>query len=123
MSLLLVALLPALLAGYAPQAKQDIALWGITYRTVYVAFPLGDNYGDLMLLSCRSLGLCHSVYRGYTDISSAGEAALTFNAETNQVALRLEGQWVYVRSPDEVLCNQPSQHTTFNGSCSFVPNE
>ncbi|MBD2105478.1 hypothetical protein [Nodosilinea sp. FACHB-13] len=121
--LLLVALLPALLAGYAPQAKQDIAPWSVTYRTVYVAFPLDDNYGDLMLLSCRSLGPCHQVYRGYTDIVSAGDAALAFNAVTNQVALNLQGQWVYVRSPDKELCSRSSQLTNGNGSCSFVPNE
>lgn len=120
--LLLVALLPAFVAGYAPQTSQTIAPWGVTYRTVYVALPLDDNYGDLMLLSCR-LGLCHQVHRSYTDIVSAGEAALAFNAETNWVALHLQGQWVYVRSPNEELCNQPPQSTTFNGSCSFVPNE
>ncbi|PZU96238.1 MAG: hypothetical protein DCF32_21870 [Leptolyngbya sp.] len=121
--LLLVALLPALIVGYAPKANQAIAPWGITYRTVYVAFPLDDNYGELMLLQCRSLGLCHPVYRGYTDIVSAGEAALAFNAEANQVGLKLEGRWVYVRSPNEELCSQLPQLTNSNGSCSFVPNE
>jgi hypothetical protein len=121
--LLLVALLPALIVGYAPKASQTIAPWGITYRTVYVALPLDDNYGELMLLRCRSLGLCRQVYRSYTDIISAGEAVLAFNADANQVGLKLEGQWVYVRSPDEELCSQPPQLTNGNGSCSFVPNE
>ncbi|MBD1873381.1 hypothetical protein H6F75_07795 [Nodosilinea sp. FACHB-131] len=120
--LLLLALLPAFMAGYAPHAIQNIAPWGVTYRAVYVAFPLDDNYGDLMLLSCR-LGICHQVYRSYTDIISAGVATLAFNAETNQVGLNLQGQWVYVRSPDEVICSQPSPATSFNSSCSFVHNE
>jgi hypothetical protein len=121
--LLLVGLLPSFMTSYAPQAREDIAPWGVTYRTVYVALPLDDNYGDLMLLSCRSLGLCHQVYRSYTDIMSAGTAALAFNAETNQVALNLQGQWVYVRSRDQELCSQSPQLTDGNGSCSFVPNE
>ncbi|MBD2233845.1 hypothetical protein [Phormidium tenue] len=120
---LLVALLPALLVGYAPQASQTMSPWGVTYRTVYVAFPLDDNYGELMLLSCRSPGLCHQIYRSSTDIISAGGADLAFNTDTNQVALNLEGQWVYVRSPDKALCNQPLPPTTFSSSCSFVPSE
>ncbi|MEA5451275.1 hypothetical protein VB780_22025 [Leptolyngbya sp. CCNP1308] len=120
---LLVTLLPALIVGYAPQANQPIASWGITYRTVYVAFPLDDNYGELMLLRCRSLGLCRQVYRSSTDIISAGEATLAFDADTNQMGLKLEGQWVYVRSPDAELCSQPPQLTNGNDSCSFVPNE
>lgn len=121
--LLLVALLPAFMASYAPQASQNIAPWQVTYRTVYVSLPLDDNYGDLMLLSCRSPGLCRQVYRGYTDIFSASEAALAFNAETNQVGLNLQGQWVYVRSRDQELCSESPQLTSGNRACSFVPNE
>lgn len=121
--LLPVALLPAFMAGYVPQASQNIAPWQVTYRTAYVAFPLDDNYGELMLLSCRSLGLCRQVYRGSTDVISAGEAVLAFNADANQVGLKVEGQWVYVRSRDRELCSQPPQLASGNRSCSFVPEE
>ncbi|PSN81118.1 hypothetical protein C8B47_02890 [filamentous cyanobacterium CCP4] len=113
--LLPVALLPTLFLGYAPQASQVVSLWRTTYRTVYVAFPLDDNYGDLMLLRCR--WLCHQVYRGSTDIISASEADLAFSAETNQVGLRVQGQWVYVRSPGSELCIQ----SIGESECQFVP--
>lgn len=120
--LLCVALLPTLFLGYAPQASQVVSLWHTTYRAVYVAFPLDDNYGDLMLLNCRWLGLCHQVYRGSTDITSAGKASLAFNAETNQVALNLEGQWVYVRSPNTKPCTRSLELAVNESECRFDPN-
>ncbi|PSR12714.1 hypothetical protein C8255_26225 [filamentous cyanobacterium CCP3] len=117
---LLVALLPALFLGYAPQASQVVPLWRTTYRVVYVALPIDDNYGDLMLLNCR--WLCQPVYRGSTDIISASEADLAFSAETNQVGLRVQGQWVYVRSPQSEPCTRSLGLTANERECRFIPN-
>ncbi|MGG6238574.1 hypothetical protein ACQ4N7_08015 [Nodosilinea sp. AN01ver1] len=118
--LLPLPLLPTLAVGYAPQARQVVSPWRTTYRTVYVAFPLDDNYGDLMLLQCR--WLCHQVYRSSTDIISAGAAGLAFNAETNQVGLQLQGQWVYVRSPNSEPCTLSLGLTANERECRFIPN-
>jgi len=120
--LAIAALLPPLLAGYWPLTKLAIAPWHQTFRTVNVGFVLADNYGDLMVLRCDRLGLCRQVYRAYTDVESAQAATLQLNADTTQVALKLEGQWVYVAAADAELCRaaSPRSATDF-GKCSFAP--
>ncbi|MBE9159585.1 hypothetical protein IQ265_22520 [Nodosilinea sp. LEGE 06152] len=120
--LLFVALLPTLFLGYAPKASQVVSLWRTTYRAVYVAFPIDDNHGDIMLLNCHWLGPCHQVYRGSTDIISAGEADLAFNARTNQVGLRVQGQWVYVRSPNREPCTKSLALAANESECRFIPS-
>lgn len=94
-----------------------IAPWHMVYRAIYIA-PLDDNYGDLMLVKCRWFGLCHQVYRRYTDVGSATAAELAYNADTDQVALHLEGRWVYVRSPGTPPCREDLDFHAY-GTCDF----
>ncbi len=117
----IAALLPSglLLANVTDQLA--IAPWATVYRAMYVA-PLDDNYGDLMLVNCRWAGFCHQVYRRYTNSISAEEAFLNFNAQTNEVALHLEGQWVYVRSPDAPACKAVLHASDSDNKCDFIPN-
>ncbi|MEL6402501.1 MAG: hypothetical protein AAFR26_26005 [Cyanobacteria bacterium J06626_4] len=115
--LALIALLPTLVLGYAPQTQQTIAPWHQTWHTVYVA-PLDDNYGALLLLRCR-WGLCHPVYRGETNVISAAEALLKYNPETDQMALKLEGQWVYVQSAAGDICRVRLRSLDAYEKCSF----
>lgn len=116
----LLALWPTLMVGYAPQSQQAVAPWGRTYRAIYTAFPLDDNYGELMLLSCRFGELCQPIYRGSTDVISAAGAAIVFNAQTDQVALNVAEQWVYVRSRQQVLCRRALQPQASDNDCRFT---
>ena len=114
------ALLPSLMLLYVPYATLNIAPWHTVYRAIYVS-PVDNNYGDLMLLKCRWLGICHQVYRSYTDITSAEETFLEYNGAMNQVALHLEGRWVYVRSPKTQACKEFLRSSDSYGKCSFDP--
>ncbi|MEL6399560.1 MAG: hypothetical protein AAFO87_08265 [Cyanobacteria bacterium J06607_6] len=116
--LLSMAAFPAVLFGYAPQSHQAIAAWHKIYRTVYVAPPFDDNYGPLMLLECGRWGLCHEVYRGYTDVFSAAVARVEFQAGPSQLALYLENEWAYVRSRPATLC--VAQSAALDGSSDAV---
>ena len=116
--LALIALLPALVLGYAPQTQQTIAPWRQTWHTVYVA-PLDDNYGALLLLRCDRWGLCHPVYRGETNVISVAEALLQYNPETDQMALQLEGQWVYVQSAAGDICRVRLRSLDADDKCRF----
>lgn len=117
----MVALLPSgILLGYV-EDQLAIAPWQAVYRAIYVA-PFDDNYGDLMLVKCRWMGFCRQVYRGYTNSISAEEAYLDFNSQTEQVALYLEGRWVYVRSPGLPVCKEVLRSSDPYGKCSFTPS-
>lgn len=117
----LIALAPNFAVQYDPMNTHAIAPWHVKYRAVYVA-PLDNNYGDLMLLKCRWLGLCHQVYRHATDITSAERADIAFNPTTHQVALHLESRWVYVRSPDTEPCQEIQGDLVQYGKCTFQPD-
>ena len=114
----IAALLPSFILQYQPYAQKAIAPWHSVYRAIYVS-PLDNNYGDVMLVRCR-LGLCYQVYRGETNISSIEDAVIEFNPETNQVALYLEGRWVYVRSPGSPPCKENLRANEY-GKCNFIP--
>ncbi len=117
----IAALLPSgILLGYV-EDQLAIAPWQTVYRAIYVA-PFDDNYGDLMLVKCRWLGFCHQVYRSYTDVVSAEETFLQFNTNTNEVALQLEGRWVYVRSPGSPACKEVLRSSDPYGKCNFMPS-
>ena len=113
-----MAAFPAVLFGYAPQSQRAIAAWHKTYRTVYVAPAFDDNYGPLMLLECGRWGLCHEVYRGYTDVFSAAVARIEFQAGSSQMALYLENEWAYVRARPATLC--VAQSAALDGSSDAV---
>lgn len=115
----ITALLPSGMLLGSVEDKLAIAPWQTVYRAIYVA-PFDDNYGDLMLVKCRWLGFCRQVYRSYTDVTSAEEAGLQFNASTNEVALYLESRWVYVRSPDSPDCKEVLRSSDPYGKCDFV---
>jgi hypothetical protein len=116
----LLALWPALMVGYAPQAQQAVAPWGITYRTVYAAFPIDDNYGELLLLSCRFGGLCQPLYQGPTDVISAAGTAIEFDVQRDQLGLNLAGQWVYVRSRQQEICRTVPSPQAVGEACRFA---
>ncbi|MEM6437582.1 MAG: hypothetical protein AAF773_27560 [Cyanobacteria bacterium P01_D01_bin.115] len=118
--LALIALLPTMILGYYPQTQQTIAPWQQSFHAIYVP-PLDDNYGALLLLRCDRWKLCYSVYRGETNVMSAAEARLHYNAETERVALRLESQWVYVQSATGEVCRMPSRAFNAETRCNFEP--
>ncbi|RZM79669.1 hypothetical protein [Leptolyngbya iicbica] len=101
----IAALLPSGILVTTLSDRLVILPWHTTYRAIYVS-PLDDNYGDLMLVKCGWFGFCRQVYRSYTDVGSADEAYLQFDAEANQIKLHLEGSWVYVRSPGAPACQE-----------------
>jgi hypothetical protein len=116
--MIILGLLPSLIWQFETPAQLAIAPWQVTYRALYVA-PLDDNYGDLMLVQCHWLGWCHQVYRRYTNVKSAEDAYLAFDATTNQVGLHLEGRWVYVRTPGYPPCQEQLRASDPFGKCSF----
>lgn len=116
----LLALWPTLMVGYTPHAQQRVSPWGITYRTAYVAYPIDNNYGELLLLSCRFGGLCQPLYQGPTDLFSAAEATLVFDAQRDQLGLNLAGQWVYVRSRQQEICRSVPSLEPSEDDCRFA---
>ncbi|MGF1457954.1 MAG: hypothetical protein ACFBSG_02910 [Leptolyngbyaceae cyanobacterium] len=117
----IMLLLPPLFSNYWPQTRLAIAPWQQTFHTIYVGFTFDDNYGDLMLLRCHRLGLCHQVYRRYTDTGSAEQATLQMNADKTAIGLRLEGQWVYVTSQTAPLCDAARPAGIDYGKCTLEP--
>lgn len=115
--LAIIALLPNAVWQFETYDQVAIAPWHVIYRAAYVA-PLDNNYGHLMLLKCHWLGLCYQVYRSDTDITSAEDVNVEYNVKTNEVALHLEGRWVYVRSPGEAPCHEQLRGFEY-GECRF----
>lgn len=103
-AMVIFALLSGIVVGDVTD-RLAVAPWQVVYRAIYLS-PLDNNYGDLMLVKCRWFGFCRQVYRSYTDMGSAEEAYLQFNADANQVKLHLEGRWVYRRSPGSPACKE-----------------
>ncbi|MDB9524543.1 hypothetical protein PN498_00960 [Oscillatoria sp. CS-180] len=112
--MLLIAAAPSVLFGYSPGGRSELAAWHKTYRSVYTAPVFDDNYGWLMLLECGRFGWCSEVYRQYTagtlrkgtlfSSPTEGGPEIAFNSNTHQMAVKLGGEWVFVRSRDEILC-------------------
>lgn len=118
----MAALLPSGIWVQEVTHRLAIAPGQVVYRAIYVS-PLDDNYGDLMLVQCRWMGFCHQVYRSYTNSISAGAADLDFKPQTEQVALHLEGRWVYVRSPGAPACKEVLHSGERYGKCHFTPSQ
>lgn len=118
--LLILSMLPAVIVSYAPKSHHRVADWHSTFRTIYAAFPLDDNYGDLLLLKCGRLGLCHQIYRFPSNISSVEETTFQYDPDTDQLGLYLDSTWAYVRSRTTELCRlHRDWQTTLGPLCPF----
>lgn len=110
---LIVLLLPAMV-GLSSGQRLAVEPWGRVYRTAYSSLWIDDNYGDVLLFGCDRTGnFCKRLYKHYSVAGAESTILITYDAEKDQLKLGGDGQFPYVRSQTEVICNASANYSKF----------